>query len=405
MPIAHHEAELHWDSNPDTLGGGRSRRGFTYRAYVPEPIAGTDPQVSSSLVDSLVETEAACRELDRGTEQRSLNLETLARQLLRAESVASSRIEGLIVSHRRLAKADFVGPNGDFAAQSVLQNIKGMEYALQLAAATPELTKESFADIHRVMFEGTRDERYAGVIRDRQNWIGGNASTPLNADFVPPPEGDVERLLSDLAAFANRTDVAAVLQAAVVHAQFETIHPFWDGNGRVGRALIHVILRRRGIVDRLLPPVSLVLAANPDAYVKGLTNYRYGDESDWYELFSDALYSAARESAAFGDRVAELQEHWREQAGNPRRNSAAAKLINALPSHPVVNLRGAVQITGASEPAVLRAFQRLEQAGVLRQTSVGRRNRAFECVGLFALLDDFERRLGPGGRTPAATQH
>jgi Fic family protein len=405
MPIAHHEAELHWDSNPDALGGRRSRRGFTYRAYVPEPIADTDPQVPSSLVDSLVETAAACRELDRRTEQRSLNLETLARQLLRAESVASSRIEGLIVSHRRLAKADFVGPNGDFAAQSVLQNIKGMGYALRLAVETPELTKESFADIHRVMFEGTRDERYAGVIRDRQNWIGGDASTPLNADFVPPPEGEVERLLSDLAAFANRTDVTAVLQAAIVHAQFETIHPFWDGNGRVGRALIHVILRRRGIVDRFLPPVSLVLAANSDAYVKGLTNYRYGDESDWYELFSDALYSAARESVAFGDRVAELQEHWREQAGNPRRSSAAAKLINALPAHPVVNLRSAVRITGASEPAVLRAFERLEQAGVLRQTSVGRRNRAFECVGLFALMDDFERRLGPAGRTPTATQH
>jgi Fic family protein len=405
MPIAHHEVELRWDSNPDALGGRRSRPAFIYRAYVPEPIADADPQVPSSLVESLVETDAACRGLDRVTEQRSLNLETLARQLLRAESVASSRIEGLIVSHRRLAKADFVGPNGDFAAQSVLQNIKGMEYALRLAVETRELTKGSFADIHRVMFEGTRDERYAGVIRDRQNWIGGDASTPLNADFVPPPEGEVKRLLSDLAAFANRTDVAPVLQAAIVHAQFETIHPFWDGNGRVGRALIHVILRRRGIVDRFLPPVSLVLAANSDAYIKGLTNYRYGDESDWYELFLDALYSAARESVAFGDRVADLQEHWRGQAGNPRRGSAVAKLIDVLPSHPVVNLRSAVQITGASEPAVLRAFERLEPAGVLRQTSVGRRNRAFECVGLFALMDDFERRLGPAGRTPAATQH
>lgn len=127
--------------------------------------------------------------------------------------------------------------------------------------------------------------------------------------------------------------------------------------------------------------------------------------SDWYELFSDALYSAACESVASAGRVAELQEDWREQAGNPRRSSAAAKLINALPSHPVVNLRSAVQITGASEPAVLRAFEQLEQTGVLRQTSLGRRNRVFECVGLFALMDDFERRLGPARRTPAATQH
>jgi len=215
----------------------------------------------------------------------------------------------------------------------------------------------------------------------------------------------LDALLTDLAAFCNRTDLSPVLQAAIAHAQFETIHPFWDGNGRVGRALIHVILRRRGLVKRFLPPVSLVLAANADSYVKGLTSYRYGDESDWYELFTDALHSAAVESVAFGERVAELQDRWREQAGNPRRGSAAAALIDALPSHPVVNLRAAVEITGASEPAVLRAFGRLEQAGVLRQTTIGRRNRAFECVGLFSLMDDFERRLGPAGRTPAATQN
>ena len=405
MAIAHHEVELHWDANPDALGGRRSRRGFTYHAYVPEPIADTDPVLPASLLASLVETEESCRELDRATDERALNLETLARQLKRAESVASSRIEGLVVSHRRLAKADFAGPTGDFAAQSVLQNIQGMEYALRLAVEAPELTKDSFTDIHRAMFEGTRDDRYAGVIRDRQNWIGGEASTPLNADFIPPPKAALDDLLSDLASFCNRTDLSPVLQAAIVHAQFETIHPFWDGNGRVGRALIHVILHRRGLVERFLPPVSLVLAANADAYVKGLTSYRYGDESDWYELFADALHSAAVESVAFGDRVAELQERWREQAGNPRRGSAAAKLIGALPSHPVVNLRTAVEITGASEPAVLRAFERLERADVLRQTSVGRRNRAFECVGLFALMDDFERRLGPAGRTPAATRH
>jgi Fic family protein len=405
MAIAHHEIEHHWNPNPEALGGRRARRGFTYRAYIPEPIADTDPGLAASLLNSLVETEGSCRELERATVERALNLETLARQLLRAESVASSRIEGLVVSHRQLAEADFAGPNGNFAAQSVLQNIQGMEYALRLAVEAPSLNKDSFADIHRAMFEGTRDDRYAGVIRDRQNWIGGEASTPANADFIPPPESELDTLLTDLAAFCNRTDLSPVLQAAIAHAQFETIHPFWDGNGRVGRALIHVILRRRGLVKRFLPPVSLVLAANADSYVKGLTSYRYGDESDWYELFSDALHSAAVESVAFGERVAELQGRWREQAGNPRRGSAAAALIEALPSHSVVNLRTAVEITGASEPAVLRAFDRLEQAGVLRQTTIGRRNRAFECVGLFSLMDDFERRLGPAGRTPAATQH
>jgi Fic family protein len=175
MAIAHHEVELHWDPNPYGLGGRRARRGFTYRAYVPEPIADADPALPASLLSSLVETEQSCRELDRATVERALNLETVARQLLRAESVASSRIEGLVVSHRQLAEADFAGPNGNFAAQSVLQNIQGMEYALRLAVEASSLNKDSFADIHRAMFEGTRDDRYAGVIRDRQNWIGGEA--------------------------------------------------------------------------------------------------------------------------------------------------------------------------------------------------------------------------------------
>src|SRR2546425_815925 len=144
MAIAHHDVELHWDADPSALGGRRARRGFTYHAYVPEAIGEIDPVLPASLVASLVEAEDACRQLERATEQRTPNLETLARQLLRAESVASSRIEGLIVSHRRLAKAAFAGADGDFAAQSVLQNIRGMEHALRTANDASSLTRDTF---------------------------------------------------------------------------------------------------------------------------------------------------------------------------------------------------------------------------------------------------------------------
>ena len=404
MAIAHEEVTLRWEPDPQALGGRRARRAVPYRAYIPQAIAELDPLISSSLAAAILDTEQACRELESEGEREQPNLETLARQLLRAESVASSRIEGVIVSHRRLAKAAFIGGEGDFAARSVLQNIEGMLRALELATQAPRLTKETFAVIHQAMFVGTPDERHAGVIRDGQNWIGGEATTPANADFVPPPASEVERLLDDLGAFCDRDDLSPVLQAAIAHSQFETVHPFWDGNGRAGRALIHVVLRRRGLVERFQPPVSLVLAAHADAYVRGLTSYRYGDESDWYALFADALRIAAVGSAGFAERVRELQGEWRKRAGNPRRGSAAAVLIDLLPSHPVVNLRTAMELTGASDQSVLRAFDRLEVAGVLRQTSVGRRNRAFESVGLFALMDDFERRLGPSERTPAGTR-
>lgn len=375
---------------------------------MPDPIAEIDPALPVSLLGLITDAEDACRHLD-AERVDSLNLETLARQLLRAESVASSRIEGLIVSHRRLAKADFVGGNGDLTAQFVLQNIRGMELALELATELPEMTAESICEIHRSMFVGTQDERFAGVVRETQNWIGGEASSPADAEFVPPPPTDVPALLDDLATFTNRDDLPALLQAAIAHVQFETIHPFADGNGRVGRALIHVVLRRRGVVQTF-PPVSLALAGQADAYVKGLTSFRYGREDDWFELFASAVYRAAKASERFARQVAELVENWREQAGRPRADSATARLIDALPSHPIVNLAKAMSLTGASDEAVLRAFRRLEDAGVIHQTTVGRRNRTFESVGLFALMDGFERSLGlqathPLDRSPNARLH
>jgi Fic family protein len=404
MAIAHDEITLRWEPDPATLGGRRSRTPVRYRAYVPGPIAELDPLVSSSALNAITEAEAACDRLETSAEETGVNLETVARQLLRAESVASSRIEGLMVSHRRLAKAAFTNGQGDFAAQSVLRNISGLEHALRLATDAERITRDTIVSIHAAMFEGTVDARHAGAVRDRQNWIGREGSTPATAEFVPPPADAVEPLLDDLAVFASRGDLSAVLQAAIVHADFETIHPFWDGNGRVGRALIHVVLRRRGVATRFLPPVSLVLANNAEAYVRGLTSYRFADENDWYAIFADALRISASGSADFAERVRKLQQQWRERAGDPRRDSAAAKLIELLPSHPVVNLRTAMELTGASDQAVLRAFQRLQEAEVIRQTTIGRRNRAFESVGLFALMDEFERELGPADRTPVASR-
>lgn len=398
--MSYHEVTCRWPSDPTALGGRRARRAFTYTAYVPDPVRDLDPPLPASLLALIDDAEAACAALDEDI-PASLNLETIARQLLRAESVASSRIEGLVVSHRRLAKADFAGGETDVTAQFVLQNIRGLEHGLALAEEAKRSTGETIREVHREMFVGTRDEHLAGVVRTAQNWIGGEATSPANAEFVPPPPEEVPALLDDLGQFLNRDDLPPAIQAAIAHVQFETIHPFADGNGRVGRALIHVVLRRRGLVERFLPPVSLALAADPAAYVRGLTSFRYDNPDDWYEHFSQALLTAARASREFARRVTALQTSWYEQAGRPRRDSATASLIEALPAHPVVNLRAGMAITGASDEAVLRALTRLERAGVIRQTTIGRRNRAFESVGLFALMDDLERSIGPAERTPA----
>jgi Fic family protein len=392
----------HWEARPGALGGRGARRGFTYQAYVPATIADDDFLLGSHIAAAAANAEQACRELNEDPPALA-NLEALARQLLRAESVASSRIEGLVLSHRRLAKAAFSGDVRDLTAQGVLANIAALERAVALASDVDELTRDHLLDVHRLLFAGTRDDHLGGLIREEQNWIGGAASSPRNAEFIPPPHELVPELLDDLCAFCNRQDVPAVIQAAIAHAQFETIHPFHDGNGRVGRALILTILRRRGIAPRYLPPVSLALASEADRYVGGLTSWRNGDEEDWYTVFADAVYSSSTGARAFADHIAELQSRWIEQAGNPRRDSGPRRLIELLPSQPIISVKTAVQLLGGTEERARQTILRLEEAGVLRQTAVGRRNRAWECVGLFDLLDSFEREFGPAGRVPRPT--
>ena len=394
--------DRHWDARPEAFGGRAARRGFTYQAYVPAPIAGAEFLLGSHVAAAAANAEQACRELNDNPPALA-NLEALARQLLRAESVASSRIEGLVLSHRRLAKAAFAADARDLTAQGVLANIAALERAVALAREVDELTRDHLLEVDRLLFAGTRDEHLGGLIREEQNWIGGAASTPRNAEFIPPPHELVPDLLDDLCAFCNREDIPAVIQAAIAHAQFETIHPFHDGNGRVGRALILAILRRRGVAPRNLPPVSLALAGEADAYVAGLTSWRNGEEEDWYTVFVDAVYRASTGAGAFAGRVAELQRRWIEQAGNPRQKSGPLRLIELLPSQPIVNVKAAAQLLGGTEERARQAILRLERAGVVRQIAVGSRNRAWECVGLFDLLDRFEREFGPVGRVPRPT--
>ncbi len=395
--------ERHWEAQPHALGGRQARRGFTYHAYVPTAIGDGEFLLSSYVAATTANAEQACRELNNRP-SAVVNLEALARQLLRAESVASSRIEGLVLSHRRLARAAFSRDGRDLTAQGVLANIASIESAVRFAGEAGELTRAHLLEIHRLLFVGTRDEHLGGVTRDEQNWIGGAASTPRGAEFIPPPCEFVPDLLDDLCSFVSREDVPAVIQAAIAHAQFETIHPFLDGNGRVGRALILCILRRRGLAPRYLPPVSLALAGDGDRYVTGLTSWRRDDEEDWYTVFNDAVYRASTEARAFGGRVVELQRRWTEQAGHPRRNSGPRRVIELLPSYPIVNVKTIAELLGGTDERARQAILRLEQAGVLRRTSAGRRNRAWECVGLFDLLDGFERELGPAASTPRATR-
>jgi Fic family protein len=227
-------------------------------------------------------------------------------------------------------------------------------------------------------------------VRQVQNWIGGSHPNPRGAAFIPPPPEDVARLLSDLCDFCARDDLPTIAQAAVAHVQFETIHPYFDGNGRVGRVLVQVILRRRGLARTVLPPVSLVLAGAGERYIDGLTAFRRGDAEAWLAFFVESAFRAARAGEELADGVRALQDEWIARAGHPRRDSAASTLVQRLPEEPIVDLAAARRLTGASAQATLGGIDRLVGAGVLHELSGRRRGRLWESAGLFALLDRFE---------------
>lgn len=385
--------ELLWEPIEVSYGIPRKDRiPFRYQAFLPDPIASLDVSVAAKVLASVEEAIGAVAELDAS--EYISDLEPIAPLLLRAESVASSRIEGLRLSHRRLEEASFAPSAAKDLAREIVRNIEAMRVAVDLGASGGALTVDSLLEIHRTLLHTERDAKIAGVLREVQNWIGGSEYSPRGADFVPPPASYVPELMADLLTFANRDDLPAVVQASVAHAQFETIHPFSDGNGRTGRCLIHVILRRRGVVKHVVPPVSVVLAANSSRYVAGLTAYRRDELDPWIGTFSEALAISARKSQGLARELAVLRDDWNERAGHPRKGSTARRLIEGLVAHPLVSVGSVSDVLDVSEEAARQAVNQLAERGVLTQVTVGKRNRAWAADEIFDLLDVFDLEIG-----------
>lgn len=296
-----------------------------------------------------------------------------------------------------LARAEARLESGGKAGQNaidILRNIDAMELAIEEAARAERFSVENIVRIHGRLMEGSSSRSLAGRIRTVQNWIGGNNYNPCGADFVPPPPEQIEELLADLCAAINDDLAAPLVQAALVHAQFETIHPFLDGNGRTGRALIHVVLQRRRVARAYVPPVSVVLAARKAAYIQGLTDYREGRVESWVVQFSAATSTAARMAQRYLEKVTGLQADWREPLNDsqspPRADAAAWAIIDVLPAHPVITAPVASAAINRSKPQTYQGIEQLESAGVLKPLSEGRRNRSWEAVGLLELIAEME---------------
>jgi Fic family protein len=378
---------------------GRKQEAGRYRAFVPDPIADFEPPLSAATSALSERAGAAVRELNASAADL-LPLEGLARQLLRSEALASSAIEGLQLSHRRLARAELDGKGGDFLAQEVLGNSRAMEEAIGIGRESTDLDAGDICAIHRALAIAPPLDRIAGRLRESQGWIGG--SSPVHAAFVPPPHKYVPGLTADLCEFMNRDDVSPVAQAAIAHAQFETIHPFGDGNGRVGRCLIHVLFMRWGIAPRYVPPVSLVLGADKDSYIAGLGDFRADEVDRWVAQFALAVEAAARQAKDFSADVAALQASWRERAAPMRADATARAIIDHLPAFPIITAAIAERLTGRSRVAALNGLDHLAQAGVLTRHRNQRKGDSWEAKELFALLRSFEvTALDPSGTRPS----
>ncbi|MGD0246330.1 MAG: GNAT family N-acetyltransferase [Streptosporangiaceae bacterium] len=402
----------HWPGNPDALSR-RGRLPCDYDAYIPDQLAGRRFTFDSDVAADAADAEVAMARLN--AEALALaDTEALARLLLRAESVASSRIEGLEVGARRLLRAEAAKELGerflDITAAEVLGNINAMNAAIFEVGAGDPITLDVLLGFHRRLLADTRLAAQAGRLRDKQNWIGGSDYSPCSAAFVPPPPELVPDLMADLCSFCNDESLPAVAQAAIAHAQFETIHPFPDGNGRTGRGLIHLVLRRRGLAPRVLPLVSLVLATWAKDYVDGLAATRYrgpamGKAAQtglnmWVGTFAGACRRAVEDASSFEQRIEQIQREWRARLGRIRGGSAADLLLRSLVGAPVLTVASAADLIGRSFPQTNDAVERLVSADVLSQVRVGRRNRVFEAPAIINAFTDLERQLAsPAGDT------
>ena len=365
---------------------------FRFQAFAPDPIAEWDEPLAGRAAEAVARATAALSELQAAGS--SHDLEALAIPLLRAEALGSSFIEGLRASNKRLALAAHEPVAADATARAVLGNVRAMERAIAIGTKRRRLRLGDLVDIHRTLLEGTTEERFAGLVRTEQNWIGGSGTSPRNAVFIPPPPDRVPALLDDLISFVNLDDLPAISQAAIAHAQFETIHPFGDGNGRAGRCLIHVILRRRGITPRLVPPISVVLANNARRYIAGLTDFRDGKADDWIGAFADTVTNAAAVTDHLSAEIDALLAQLVERAGSPRADSVARKIILGLPRQPVVSAESVAAAHDVTPTAARSALNRLETNGALAPVRVGRRrDREWISDELFQVLDGFEYRL------------
>ena len=401
--------KLEWQPQYSSGLPKKQLRSGEYYAYLPDEIANAPLSISSDLGLKLADAETKIAGLNKHWK----DLVPISRFLLRSEAIASSLIEGIAPTGRQVAMAELSKDEDDATASQqaklVANNMTVLEQARTTMVNARRVRVDHIVDMQRALLA---DESAKQGIRKVQNWVGGSSFGPLEAQFVPPPPEMVEGYLNDLVDYMNAASHSPLVQAALVHAQFETIHPFIDGNGRVGRALIHVVLARRGLTSGAILPVSMVLATFSERYVEGLTKYRHdssiGDKEFhearefWINIFVDAVISSCDQAEELAHEIAELRSSWAKKIAayrktrginrNLRRNSATAVIMDNLPATPILSSLTAERIHGLSHVSAKSALDELSDAGILK-TSKSKRRTYYRSDEVLNTLTYAERSL------------
>jgi Fic family protein len=374
-----------WKANGDEVASRRALRNARgdYQAAVPPMIASVRVDLSP---DVLALADDASRELTRFDGEAGLVTAPFASILLRTESASSSEVENLTSSAKEVSLAE-IGESRSGNARLVVANVRAMEAAIALS---DRIDESAIIEMHAALLSDSAPAA-VGRWRHEQVWIGGGSVSPHAAAFVPPHHDRVQTLMSDLIVFAQRTDVPALAQAAIAHAQFETIHPFPDGNGRTGRALLQAMLRAAGVTRNATIPVSAGLLHDLRAYFGSLDAYRAGDPNAIVADVAEAAFAAVNNGRKLVADIAAASDRWGAVVV-ARSDSSVHRLKEYLISQPVVNVKTVAAALTISDIAAAASITRLEESGVLTKTSGAGRNRLWRATEILDALDAFAAR-------------
>lgn len=357
-----------------------------YVAYFPEPIPRT-LELPTTSVMLLADAEAA---LGRLAAVGGLlpNPDTLVRPYLLREAVSSTRIEGTQATIGEVLDADAVGASPGADVEEVVNYVEAVRGGVGRLDELP-ISSRLLREMHRRLMAGVRGRDLSpGEFRTTQNWIGPPGSTIESAPFVPPPPSELPELLSDWERFAHEEpEMPLLVQNALLHAQFETIHPFLDGNGRLGRLMLVFFLVAHERLPGPLLYLSAYLERNRDAYYAALQTLREaGDAMPWIDLFLASVKSEATDAVGRAERIVALRDRYLEAAASLGTANAVA-LVDLICENPVVTTRAIEGRLGVSRPTALRLLRRMEERGVLSEQEAGARGqRRYVADGLRALV-------------------